>query len=74
MKRIRKKVILIILILMLNAPELLIAQPDFGDDTQDVPFDGGISVLIAAGMAYGLKKAFNSKKQKNYRSIKSKGV
>lgn len=63
----RKRVILIVLIIMLYLPARLIAQPDFGDDVDDVPFDGGISVLIAAGMAYGLKKAYDIKKQKNYK-------
>lgn len=29
----------------------------------DVPIDGGASVLIAAGVAYGLKKAYEKRKQ-----------
>ena len=64
----RKKVVLIVLITMCYLPAQLMAQPDLGDggdDTQDVPFDGGVTILIAAGMAYGLKKAFYNKKQ-NY--------
>jgi hypothetical protein len=31
------------------------------DDPIDVPFDGGISVLVAAGVAYGLKKRHDAK-------------
>lgn len=64
MKNTRKRVMLILLILMLNAPSVLFAQTGFDDDTQDVPFDGGASLLVAAGMVYGLKKIQDYKKQK----------
>ena len=37
-------------------PVLANAQPGFGDDVNDVPIDGGLSVLVAAGIGYGLKK------------------
>ncbi|MEY3677890.1 MAG: hypothetical protein RI924_31 [Bacteroidota bacterium] len=33
------------------------AQPDFDPDQNDVPIDGGISLLLAAGLGYGAKKA-----------------
>ena len=33
--------------------------PGFSPDTQDVPIDGGISLLIAAGIGYGIKKIKN---------------
>jgi hypothetical protein len=29
----------------------------------NAPFDGGASLLIAAGVAYGIKKAYNSRKR-----------
>lgn len=29
----------------------------------NAPFDGGASLLIAAGIAYGVKKAYNSRKK-----------
>ncbi len=39
-----------------------------GYNPDDVPIDGGASILIAAGVAYGLKKAYdkrnNSSKEK----------
>jgi len=45
------------------APTLLHAQgPGFGDDTDDVPVDGGISLLVAAGVGYGVKQM---RKKKN---------
>ncbi len=43
------------------------AQEDFEDggasDTEDVPIDGGISLLVAAGVGYGAKK-LNDKRKK----------
>lgn len=32
-----------------------------GDPDVPVPFDGGISLLVAAGIGYGAKKAYNKK-------------
>ena len=42
------------------------ANAQFGDpgDDPDAPIDGGISVLIAAGIGYGAKKMRDSKKRK----------
>ncbi|MBU3663502.1 MAG: hypothetical protein FGM41_09940 [Bacteroidetes bacterium] len=34
----------------------IMAQPGFDDDTDDVPVDGGISLLMAAGIGYGIKR------------------
>ena len=31
-------------------------KPDFTVDHEDIPLDGGVSLLIAAGVAYGAKK------------------
>lgn len=36
-------------------------NPDCGPDPDDVPIDGGASILIAAGVAYGLKKAYDKR-------------
>jgi hypothetical protein len=37
--------------------------PAFGDNVTDlVPLDGGLSILLAAGVTYGLKKIHDSKK------------
>jgi hypothetical protein len=44
-------------------PSLVHAQPVFDDDVNDVPIDGGLSLLIAAGVGYGAKKMRNKKKQ-----------
>lgn len=31
-------------------------SPGFGDGVDDVPIDGGLSLLVAAGVGYGVKK------------------
>jgi hypothetical protein len=41
----------------------IMAQPGFDDDVDDVPVDGGITLLIAAGMGYGIKR-INNKRNK----------
>lgn len=56
----------ICVLLMLLLPCLLHAQPGFGDDTDDVPIDGGLSVLVAAGVGYGINKI---KARKNNHNI-----
>ncbi len=48
-----------LLILLFLLPALLHAQPGFDDDVNDVndvPVDGGLSLLVAAGIGYGAKK------------------
>jgi hypothetical protein len=45
-------------------PVLLNAQPVFDDDVNDVPIDGGLSLLIAAGAGYGIKKVKAQQSQK----------
>jgi hypothetical protein len=54
----------LVLALLLQVPILAFAQPEFEDDVDDVPVDGGISVLLIAGVAYGAKKMHDFK-QKN---------
>ena len=50
--------------LFLGVPLFTIAQGGFDDNVNDnpVPFDGGVSLLVAAGVGYGLKKAHDRKK------------
>lgn len=47
---------LVVLATFFLLPSLLQAQPGFGDDVDDVPVDGGLSLLVAAGVGYGVKK------------------
>jgi hypothetical protein len=46
----------ILLVVLFMLPTLVHAQPGFGDDVDDVPVDGGLSLLVAAGVGYGAKK------------------
>ncbi len=65
MKNYNKQIILIFsFILAFILPILCIAQGDPGGDP-GVPFDGGASILIAAGAAYGVKKVRDQSKQKD---------
>ena len=45
--------------IVITLPTIAIAQPggDFGDPDAMVPIDGGLSLLLAAGVGYGVKKA-----------------
>jgi hypothetical protein len=63
MKKINFLPILCVL-LIIFLPAIVHAQPGFGDDVNDVPVDGGLSVLIAAGVGYGAKKIREKRKEK----------
>ena len=45
-----------LMLLVLVFPALSHAQPGFDDEVNDVPVDGGLSLLVAAGVGYGAKK------------------
>ena len=49
---------LALLAILFFVPFLSHAQPpDFGgEDVNDLPIDGGLSLLVAAGVGYGVKK------------------
>jgi len=59
---------LLFMAVIIVLPMLVIAQFDpgggFDDDVDDtgVPFDGGISLLVAAAIGYGVKKAMDKRK------------
>lgn len=42
-------------------PAIIFAQE--GGDPEFVPIDGGLSILIAAGVGYGVKKALQNKRR-----------
>lgn len=39
------------------------------DPDNSVPIDGGASILVAAGVAYGLKKIYDKRKEKSAENI-----
>lgn len=45
-----------IMLLCLAMPAIVFAQPDFTDEVTDVPIDGGLSLLVAAGIGYAGKQ------------------
>lgn len=47
------------MIICIALPAIAMAQGP--DDPEDTPIDGGLSLLIAAGSAYGIKKYRNYK-------------
>ena len=51
------------LTLALIASVAVNAQPGFDDDVEDTPIDGGVSLLIGAGIAYGVKRIYDHKKE-----------
>ncbi len=54
----------LVLIAVLLLPAIIHAQPGFGDDVvDDVPVDGGLSLLVAAGIGYGAKKLKGKKSE-----------
>lgn len=67
MKKLVNQYKLLLIICFIIIPAISIATPDFGDgdddDVQDVPFDGGVSLLVAAGIGYGMKKIYDKKKE-----------
>jgi hypothetical protein len=53
--------IMLILIICIAIPMLTMAQGP--DDPDDGPIDGGLSILLAAGAAYGAKKYKENKRK-----------
>lgn len=60
-KNILKTLGILSLIMVLSLP--VKAQDDFDPPENDIPVDGGISLLLAAGVGYGAKKLRDNKKK-----------
>lgn len=56
--------VIMIIIVGLLVPIRSKAQLDDFTGDPDSPIDGGVSILIAAGVGYGIKKAKENRKQK----------
>lgn len=75
MNRIRKKIVNLVIVSALSlVPTLAMAQIDPGCDPDDLlcPIDGGISLLIAAGIGIGAKRVYDEKEKscrKHFRKI-----
>ncbi|HMK24909.1 MAG TPA: hypothetical protein VK483_02690 [Chitinophagaceae bacterium] len=57
---------LMIMICCIGLPLITFAQGP--PDPEDVPIDGGLCVLLAAGVGYGIKKYRDSKKNQDEES------
>ena len=56
-------IFILIFAVLILLPNVLFAQPDPTIDP-DAPIDGGITLLLAAGVGYGVKKHRDNKKKK----------
>jgi hypothetical protein len=56
---------LFVLFIGMLLPAISHAQIDPPPDPIDTPIDGGLSILLAAGVGYGVKKAYNKRKKNN---------
>ena len=55
--------ITLLMLICIALPMITLAQAP--PDPDDVPIDGGLSLLVAAGAAYGVKKYREHKKKKS---------
>lgn len=60
--QLNKVVSLLVLLVTISLP--LLAQDGFGDPLADTPIDGGLTLLVAAGIGYGAKKIKDNKRNK----------
>ena len=58
----RNLYIMLLMLICITVPMITFAQII---DPEDTPIDGGLSLLLAAGAAYGVKKYRDGKKVKN---------
>jgi hypothetical protein len=75
MKRNGKRLVAIsILFVALNMIPHLVRAQDPGDPggDPDAPIDGGVSLLVAAGIGYGIKKVRESRKGVKNEELRSK--
>ena len=58
--------VIIVLVTVFSLPMHAMAQLTWGTgtDVQDTPVDGGISLLVAAGIGYGAKKLYEKKQKR----------
>jgi hypothetical protein len=65
MRSAKKFIPFLIILALLFVPAIGFSQPDpCTDPDQPCPIDGGISLLIAAGIGFRAKKAYDKKKQR----------
>jgi hypothetical protein len=64
--KMRSLIAMVIMVCAFASPYSSFAQGNPGPDPDTrIPFDGGLSLLVAAGVGYGFKKAYNKRKKEN---------
>ncbi len=65
MKKLKKTVPFICLLFLLTAycqlPTAQAQGPGFDEDVEDTPIDGGVTLIAAAAVGYGIKKLKDSR-------------
>lgn len=56
--------LIMICVILVGLVNSAAAQPVFDDDVNDIPVDGGLSLLVAAGVGYGAKKIREKRNRK----------
>ncbi len=70
--RIGKLLFIFGFVLMFSVKSFADDGDETGDGDPDAPFDGGISILVASGIAYGAKRWYDdSKKPKKQNDLNS---
>ncbi len=59
-----KAIYCLLTLLLLTAIASHAQPPDIGGDVDTVPVDGGLSLLVAAGLSYGIRKLSAGRKNK----------
>lgn len=63
MRKFKNKAMLLLAAALLSSPLAFATWWGNDDDCNDVPLDGGISLLAAAGVGYGAKKIAEKRKK-----------
>jgi len=59
-----KRILLIIAFVCFSLCAVFAQGPGFEGDVEDTPIDGGVTLIAAATIGYGIKKLSDSRKQK----------
>ena len=66
MKKLNGTILLTALLLTVNCllPTAQAQGPGFDEDVEDTPVDGGVTLIVAAAVGYGIKRLRDKKREK----------